>query len=289
MRPITHSVAKPLIPIAGKPILQHIIDPVLATPNIKATEIIFITGHLKEQIEEWVKEHYDIPLRFIEQKVQNGTADAIRLVEPYIKNEDMLIIFSDTMYDVDFEVIAEDKEAEGIIWCAEVDDPRRFGVVVHDEDRWMTEMVEKPDKPPTNLVNIGIYYIKDTKSVFSMIGILYENDVKTKGEYSFTDALDLMAKNGKKVRVVAAEGWHDTGVYETTLATNKEFCKRAGIKNSISSHATIEKSTLSNCIVMDGARVQGCDLKESIIGPRAVVKNFKGSLIVGSDAQINGS
>lgn len=288
MRPITHTTAKPLVPIAGKPTIQHIVDSVLATQGVEITEIIFITGYLGHQIEEWATKQYDLPMRFIEQKIANGSADAIRLAEPYAKDEDALIIFCDTLFDADLEVIAEE-EVDGVIWTAQVADPRRFGVVYHDEEMWMTDLVEKPDEPETNLVNIGVYYVRDTKSMFAMIDVLYQEEIRTKGEYNFPEALALMAKNGKQIKVHPVEGWFDTGVHAATLATNKEFCKRENKENGIHKTAIIEQSTLLNCIVMDGARIIKCDLKDSIIGSRAIVKHTKGQVIVGADSIIDGN
>lgn len=289
MRPITHTIAKPLIPIAGKPVIQHIIDTILNTQNIEVSEIIFITGWLGDQVVTWAEKQYDVPVRFVEQKIQNGSADAIRLAEDFVGDEDMLVVFADSIFDADLEVILEDEEADGIIWCSEVEDPRRFGVVNHDPDMWMTELVEKPDEPESNLANIGVYYIRDPKSVFAMIDVLYEEEIRTKGEYNFPEALDLMAKNGKNIRVQPVEGWYDTGVHGTTLATNKEFCGRKNMENSLHDSVIMENSTAFNCIIMEGARIINCDLENSIIGPRSIVKHTKGQVIVGSDAIINGN
>lgn len=289
MRPITHTTAKPLVPIAGKPTIGHIVDNVLATQGVEINEIIFITGYLGHQIEEWARKQYpDMPMRFVEQKVANGSADAIRLAEPFAKDEPALIVFCDTLFDADLEVIGEE-EMDGAIWTAQVPDPRRFGVVYHDEDMWMTDLVEKPDEPETDLVNIGVYYIRDTKSMFAMIDVLYQEEIRTKGEYNFPEALALMAKNGKHIKVHPVEGWFDTGVHATTLATNKEFCKRIGEENGVHETAIIEQSTLFNCIVMQGARIIKSDLKDSIIGPRSIVKHTKGQVIVGADSVVDGN
>ncbi len=289
MRPITHTLAKPLVPIAGKPTIQHIIDSALTIQGVEVSEIIFITGYLGHQIEEWAKKQYpDVPLRFIEQTVANGSADAIRLAEPHAKGEDALIIFCDTLFDADLEVIGEE-DMDGAIWTAQVPDPRRFGVVYHDEEMFMTDLVEKPDDPDSDLVNIGMYYIRDTRSMFAMIDVLYQQGIRTKGEYNFPEALALMAKNGKQIKVHPVEGWYDTGVHATTLATNKVFCEREGLENGVHATAIIEQSTLFNCIVMEGARIIKSDLKDSIIGPRSIVKHTKGQVIVGADCVVDGN
>jgi len=289
MRPITHTVAKPLIPIAGKPAIQHIIDQAFEIQGVEITEIIFVTGYLGDQIKSWVTKQYpDTKMHFVEQTIANGSADAIRLTEPFAKGDEVLIIFGDTLFDADLEVIAEE-DVDGAIWTAQVADPRRFGVVYHDEEMLMTDLVEKPDEPETDLVNIGVYYIRDTRSMFAMIDVLYQEGIRTKGEYNFPEALALMAKNGKRIKVHPVEGWYDTGVHATTLATNKELCAREGKENGIHETAVIEQSTLFNCIVMEGARITKCDLKDSIIGPRSIVKHTKGQLVVGADSIVDGN
>ena len=289
MQPLTHTVHKALLPIVDKEVLAHIIDAVVETPNLDVSEIIFITGHLEEQIQSWAEKHYDQPLRFVTQEVQNGTAHALKLVKDYI-DEDVLIIFPDALFDIDLEKINEIQDLDGIIWAQEVEDPQHFGVVAHDEDKHMTELLEKPLDPPSNLANIGIYYLKDHKSMFAMIDMLYEQEIKAKGEYNFPEALDLMAKNGKKILVEPVEGWNDCGRPETALATNTEYTKRAGIENRSTVHeeAVVENSTLFNCIVMQDARITNCDLENSIVGPGSVVKNTRGSIFTGSDARIEG-
>jgi dTDP-glucose pyrophosphorylase len=283
-------VHKALIPIAGKAVVGHIIDMVLETQGVEVSEIIFITGHLEEQIQEWAEKTYpEIDLRFVKQEVQNGTAHAIKLVQEYV-NEDMLVIFPDALIDADLEVIAE-KRTDGIIWTQEVEDARTFGVVAHDEDMIMTELVEKPDEPPSNLVNIGMYYIRDPESVFSMIDMLYEHEIRAKGEYNFPEALDLMAKNGKDIHVEPVEGWYDCGTLQNTLDTNKIFCQRKQIENqsTIADGAVMEQSTVFNSIILENARIINSDLENSIVGPKSVIKHTKGQVVCGTGTRIVGN
>ena len=289
MQPLTHTMHKALIPIVDKPVLAHIIDNVLETQGVEVSEIIFITGHLEEQIKQWAQKNYDVPLRFVKQETQNGTAHAIKLVKDYI-DEDMLVVFPDALFDADLEVIAEHQDKDGIIWTSEVEDARHFGVVAHDEDMLMTELLEKPQDPPSNLVNIGLYYVKDYQSAFAMIDMLYAHEIKAKGEYNFPEALDLMAKNGKQILVEPVEGWHDCGRPESTLQTNKNYTERAGIESRSTIHedAVITNSTLFNCIVMKDARITDSDLENSIVGPNSIIKHTKGVVFTGAQTRING-
>ncbi len=288
MQPLTHTVHKALLPIADKEVLAHIIDNVLETPQLEVSEIIFITGHLEQQIQNWATERYELPMRFVTQEVQNGTAHAIKLVKDYV-NEDMLVIFPDALIDADLQIITEREDLDGIIWTQEVQEPQHFGVVAHDQDRFMTELLEKPQDPPSNLVNIGVYYVRDYKSAFSMIDMLYEHEIKAKGEYNFPEALDLMAKNGKQILVEPVEGWYDCGRPETALKTNKEYTRRNRTENRSTVHedAVVTNSTLFNCIVMKDARIENCDLQNSIVAPGSILRNVQGSVFTGEKTRIH--
>src|SRR5438128_6659998 len=136
--------------------MDYVMD---AIAGLDLEELIVITGHLKDVVERYIVEHYDVKARFVEQKVQDGTAGAINLARPYVKGP-VLIIFVDTVFDADLS-IAKTTDADGIIWAKEVEDYQRFGVVVTDAQGNMTKIVEKPKEPISKLANIGLYYIKD--------------------------------------------------------------------------------------------------------------------------------
>ena len=137
LRPHTHLVPKPMLKVAGRPVMDWVMD---RLEGLDVTELIFITGHLKEQVEAFARAHYHIPSRFIEQKVQDGTAGAVNLARPYVKGP-VLIIFVDTVFEADLTLINR-TDADGIIWAKEVEDYQRFGVVVTDAKGYMTRIVE---------------------------------------------------------------------------------------------------------------------------------------------------
>ena len=139
LRPHTHLVPKPMLKVAGRPVMDWVMD---RLEGLGVTELIFITGHLKETVEAYAKDRYGYPCRFIEQKVQDGTAGAINLARPYVTGP-VLIIFVDTVFEADLSLINR-TDADGIIWAKEVEDYQRFGVVVTDADGYMTKIVEKP-------------------------------------------------------------------------------------------------------------------------------------------------
>ncbi|MFH1915824.1 MAG: sugar phosphate nucleotidyltransferase [Nanoarchaeota archaeon] len=317
LRPHTHTRPKPLMHVAGKPVLGHILDKIKAElPEVK--EIVFITGHLKEKIEEYVK-GYDFDCTFVEQKVTDGTAGAIRLAEPFC-NEPILIIFVDTIFDADLSAIEKcDKVgSDGIIWVKEVEDYQRFGVVLV-KDGFMTKIVEKPSEPISKLANIGLYYIKNYRSLFEKIAALYQKDIKTKGEYFLTDAFELMIQDKKRIQVIEVEGWYDCGKAETLIETNRVLLgkmnavkkgKDVKITNSviippvamedgveiinsvIGPYVSIAKGAIiDHCIIKDSiinerARLTRVELADSLIGEDAIIIDTSKKLNVGDHSEI---
>src|ERR671931_1992582 len=152
--------------------------------------MIYITGHLKEQVEAYARARYRIPQRFIEQKVQDGTAGAVNLARPFVK-EPVLIIFVDTVFEADLTLINR-TDADGIIWAKEVEDYQRFGVVVTDARGYMTRIVEKPSEPVSKLANIGLYYVRDWRVLFDGIAHVIKQPAGKGGEFYLTHALQHM-------------------------------------------------------------------------------------------------
>lgn len=164
MRPHSYVTPKPLLRVGGKPVMSYILDDLM---ELGVNEVVFITGYLKETIEDFVRTEYpDLHPHFVEQEVQNGTAGAVKLAEPHI-DEDVLIIFVDTLFDADLSFVRQlPDDVAGVIWAKEVEDYQRFGVIVTDADGNMTRIVEKPRDPISKLANIGLYYIRDWQLLF---------------------------------------------------------------------------------------------------------------------------
>src|SRR5260221_6681006 len=167
--PLTKRVPKPLVKVAGRPVMDYVMDTVR---GLDVEELIVITGHLKDVVEQYIVKHYDVPARFVEQKTLDGTAGAINLARPYVDGP-VLIIFVDTLFDTDMSLVTR-SDADGILWAKEVEDYQRFGVIVTDERGYMTRIVEKHDTPISKLANIGLYYIKDCKTLFDGIAELIQ-------------------------------------------------------------------------------------------------------------------
>jgi glucose-1-phosphate thymidylyltransferase len=215
LRPHTYSKPKPLVHVAGKPVLGHILDKLA---GLDLEEVIFIVGYLGEQIQEYVDTHYHFPARYVEQKELLGQAHAIWLAREHVR-DDVLIIFVDTIFETDLMAL-QSVEADGVIYVKEVEDPRRFGVAVVEGDR-IVRLVEKPATDEHRLAIIGVYYIKDSPWLMRAIEELMARDIRTKGEYYLADALQLMIDQGAHLIPKEVDVWEDCGKPETVLHTNR--------------------------------------------------------------------
>jgi glucose-1-phosphate thymidylyltransferase len=279
--PITRHTPKPLVRVAGRPVLDYVMD---RLDGLDVEELIFITGHLKEQIESFVTQRYDVPARFVEQKVQDGTAGAVHLARDYVDGP-VLIVFVDTVFDADL-TLATRTDADGIIWAKEVEDYQRFGVIVTDADGYMQRIVEKPSEPVSRLANIGLYFIRDWRTLYEGIDRTLAAP-KHKGEWFLTDAFQYMIDQGKRLLTANVEGWYDCGKVETVIETNRHLLAAgaAAIEVSLDGSnvvepirverdATVVNSTLGpNVVVESGATVENSALRDTIVGRGAVVRN----------------
>jgi len=311
LRPHTHLVPKPMLKVAGKPVMDWVMD---RLEGLDVEELIFITGHLKEQAEAYARSHYDIPSRFIEQKVQDGTAGAVNLARPFVTGP-ILIIFVDTVFEADLTLVNR-TDADGIIWAKEVEDYQRFGVVVTDADGYMTRIVEKPSTPISKLANIGLYYIRDVEALWR--GIDHTLAAPTnKGEYYLTDAFQHMIEAGKKILTAEVGGWYDCGKLDTLLESNEILLNKGharrrdfpgvtihdpvliegGVtveRSTIGPNVTLEAgtevtdSTLSHTLVGRNARIRGATLTRSMLGNDVVVESFAGSASIGDHSELRG-
>jgi len=314
LRPHTHITPKPMLKVAGKPVMSYVLDELKKLGNVE--QVIYITGHLKEKVEEYARAEMDVASVFIEQKVQDGTAGAIALAKEYV-NQPVLIIFVDTIFDADLTKV-KSVDADGIIWVKEVEDYQRFGVVVTDKDGNMTKIVEKPKTPISKRANIGLYYIRNWKLLYEGIDWVLKQP-KNQGEYFLTDAFQYMIDKGAKIRVIDVEGWYDAGKIETMLETNEAMLKRGRARKPksagdstiidpvyIEDNVTLKKSKIgpnvsigagsvldgvevSNSIVGAEAKITKSVLKNSLVGDYAVVEGVKGEMTIGDHSEVRSS
>jgi len=300
LRPHTHITPKPMLKIAGKPVIDYVMDDLQRLGNVE--QVIYITGHLKDKVEQYARAKYPFDAVFIEQQVQDGTAGAVALAKPYV-DQPVFIIFVDTIFDADLSVVNR-SDADGIIWVKTVDDYQRFGVVVTDADGHMTKIVEKPSTPISKRANIGLYYIKNWKLLYE--GIEWTlNQPKNKGEFYLTDAFQYMIDHGAKIKVIDVEGWYDAGEQGTLLETNRTILDKGGARRPTSIPAgvtvidpvyveddvTLSASTIGpNVSIGSGSRIEGSQLRDTIVGTGTTVSNsaLTGSMI-GDAAVIDGA
>jgi glucose-1-phosphate thymidylyltransferase len=310
LRPHTHLVPKPMLKVAGRPVMDWVMD---RLQGLNVTELIFITGHLKEQVEEYARARYPYPSRFIEQKVQDGTAGAVNLARPHVK-EPVLIIFVDTVFEADLTLVNR-SSADGIIWAKEVEDYQRFGVVVTDKDGFMTRIVEKPSTPISKLANIGLYYIKDVEALWKGIDHVLASPTN-KGEYYLTDAFQHMIEHGRRILTAEVGGWYDCGKLDTLLETNEILLKKGSARRKefpgvtiydpvlIQDGVTIERSVIGPNVTLEaGTRVVNSRLEHVIVGTKSVVldstlhhsmlgdrvsiRGLKGVATLGDDSEVD--
>jgi glucose-1-phosphate thymidylyltransferase len=314
LRPHTHLVPKPMLKIAGKPVMAYILEDLEKLGGVD--QVVYVTGHLKEKVEQYARTQFSLPAVFVEQTVQDGTAGAVKLAQPYV-DQDVLIIFVDTIFETDLSVI-KTTDADGIIWVKEVEDYQRFGVVVTDKDGNMTKIVEKPSTPISKRANIGLYYVKNWKLLYEGIDHVLTQP-KNKGEYYLTDAFQYMIDKGAKLKVIDVEGWYDAGKLDTLLETNRIVLDKGAarrpknVEASVTIHdpvyieddvtitnstigpnvtlgkgSRVESSTLTDTIVGSKGTIRHSQLHNSLIGDEVVIEGLRGELTVADHSEIRG-
>ncbi len=308
LKPHTHTAPKALLHVAGKPILGHIIDELIA---YDIRDIVFIVGFLGEKIIEYVEKNYNIKASFIEQKELNGLGWAIHLAKDHLTDEPVLIVLGDTIIDLDLEeVINSDYNAIG---TRIVDDPRRFGIA-EVENGFVTRLVEKPESSASNLALVGVYLIKSTDIFKECLDELIDKNITTRGEYQLTDALSLMLERKSKITAFNVDGWYDCGKKETLLETNKYLLSQIKTVNdypdvivippvyispsariinsiigpyvSVADDAFIESSIIKDSIISSSAEVRHCLLESSLVGNNSCYIGHYHKLNLGDSSEI---
>lgn len=271
MRPYTNNLPKCLLPVGGKTIIDWIVGD---TRPLAPTETIFITGYKAEAMDrylagkpEWGK------TRTVLQSDPQGLGQAISLALPYTgDDEPLLIILGDTLFDADLGRLAG--ENENVLYTYKVQDPRRFGVAVTDQNGRVERLVEKPQEFVSDEAIVGIYYIKDVKALRAALKHLMDNDIRTKGEFQLTDALQMMIEQDCKFRSAPVREWLDCGLPETLIQTNTWLLQNKYELNNINRVAVDQRDTIRNvklippCIIGNNVVLEDC-----VIGPNVAIGN----------------
>ena len=308
LRPHTYTIPKVLINVAGKPIIGHIMDKIIADGFDAATIVV---GYLGDKIKEYIADNYSISVDFVEQEERLGLGHAIYLSRHTISKDPVLIILGDTVFDVNLTAMTGGEFSS--IGVKEVSDPRRFGVA-ETTDGFISRVVEKPENPASNQAIVGLYFIKHPDILIECLKEMIKNNIRTKNEFQLTDALQMMIDRGEKLKTFPIEGWYDCGKPETLLETNKHLLNRnsthrvpegvvvippvfisptSTVKNSvigpnstIAAGAVVENSIIRNSIISEDATVHSALLEGSIIGTNAVVKGGYKRINVGDSSEL---
>jgi len=314
LRPLTLHLPKCLLPVAGNTIIGHILD---ALAELPVSEYIFITGYQADKVEDYIGKSYShLNSRFVLQDNPQGLGEAIHLCAPYLNElEPVLIVLGDTLFEADLKALAH---SESNILCTRVvQDPSRFGVAVTAPDGRISRLVEKPKSFVSNQALVGIYFLRDVAALCEALAKLMQNNIRTRGEYQLTDALQIMLDAGKTFYSGQIRGWLDCGKPDAMLETNRLLLSRrkpvtrpeypgttiiepcfiaedAKISQSIigpnvSLHegCTVEGTMLRDSVVAANCFIENSALERSILGESATVRRFHGSLNLGDHSQIN--
>lgn len=303
LRPHTLTVPKPLIPIAGKPIVQRLVEDIVKVAGEAVDEIAFIIGDFGKEVEENLKniaEGLGAKGSIYYQDQPLGTAHAILCAKESMEGN-LVVAFADTLFRADFSL---DASSDAVIWTKKVENPKAFGVVKKNAEGFITDFVEKPQEFVSDEAIIGIYYFKDGAYLRDELQYLIDNDIRDKGEYQITNALENMKNKGSKFTSGTVNEWMDCGNKNVTVETNGKILgfiaeeeelvsPKAKIENSeiippvfiapgahisnskigprvsIGAHTKVENSQLSDVLIQEESEVLNAKLSNSMIGNKA--------------------
>lgn len=308
LRPFTHTTPKALVNVAGKPMIGHILDQL---ESLDIRDVVLIIGYLGDKIVDYVKTNYRFNVEVAHQDELLGLGHAIYQSKPFVDDEPVLIILGDTIFDADLSSVKRD--CESFIGVKEVRDPSRFGIV-ETSNGHIARLYEKPENPVSNLAIVGIYFIRETRLLFDNLDRIINENLRTKGEYQLTDALQMMLEKNTRMRTLLIDGWFDCGKPETLLETNRRLLEGKSkpihapgsiiiepvfiadsvvLENSIigpyvtiADHCHIKRSVVRNTIINRNTVVKNMLLEESLLGENAVVTGQMLRLNVGDSSQI---
>ena len=297
LRPHTFDSPKTLLHVAGHPILDYLLEPLLHTPDL--SEVIIIVGDKGEQIREYVERCYDLPTTFLWQNEQRGLGHAISLANTHDNGEPVLILLGDKIFESGYQKIFQSSHT--VIGVKSVENPQACGIVETDGE-FITRLIEKPKNPPTDLVIEGVYYIQNSELLFHCLDEIIDKDIRTQNEYQLTDGLQLMLEYGESMQVEFVDSLH-CGTPDQLLDANRSLLQKREpqgyrFPNSviippvfIGEDAVVEKAVIGPfASIGSRARIVNAIIKDAIIHPNTEIQNaLINRSLIGSDARVHGS
>ncbi len=318
LRPQTWSRPKQLISLAGKTVIEHVLDTFSTLPVDLKIEFVFIVGYLGETIQAFMEEEYpDLTVHYVVQEEMRGQSHAIYLAREYI-NGPMIMVFADTLIETDLSFLDQEK-SDIVAWVKPVPDPRRFGVAEVGKDQQVTRLIEKPKAMDNNLALVGFYYFKNGQDLIQSIEKQMDQKVQLKGEFFLADAINIMLDGVScNMRIQKVNIWLDAGTFEAVLSTNRYLLdhgydntekakKRMGVNiippvyihpeaeveySVIGPHAVIEAgcqilgSIIQNSIVEKNTKIEDVILEGSMIGQNSRLKGGSYSINIGDNTEV---
>lgn len=314
LRPHTHTQPKALVPVAGKPILGHIIDSIT---DAGINELIFVIGYMGDKIQNYIVQKYaHLNVHFVVQTNKEGIGHAIWTAREHVsEGDEVLIVLGDTIFDINLKTMID--MPFSTLGVKKVEDPRNFGVVELDEEGFITRVVEKPLIPKSNMAMVGLYKIREAKQLMQALNYNIENNLRTHNEFQLTDGLMKMIAEGVKIQTFKVEDWYDCGKKEVLLATNTMLLNRRSSKEvpvfpntiiippvsiaencriqnsiigpnvSIGENTYVDHSILKNSIIGSYSQLEDVVLKDSLVGSDASLKGLSQSLNLGDSTEIS--
>ncbi len=298
MRPHTWSKPKPLVSMAGRTVLDYVLEQFDSVPKSLDVEYIFIVGPQGEQIREFMEErHPDKKVHYVVQAEMRGQSDALYQARQHLTGP-MVMAFSDTLVETDFSFLA-DEESDAVAWVKPVPDPRRFGVAEVDEQGYVTRLIEKPQDLSNNLVVVGFYYFASAERLLASIEEQMRRKITLKDEFFLADAVNLMLEDGARMTVKQVDVWLDAGTPDSVLETNRYLLDHGrgskeqpcgempgvtiiqpvfihetakiesaviGPHVSVGANCELKQVIIKNSIIGEGTRIQEMMLEGSLIG-----------------------
>lgn len=311
LRPHTWSKPKPLVTVAGKAMLAHVLDRVM---GLEPGKVVFITGYLGDQIETWARENYpDTELVFVEQPEMLGQSDALYRTREHVQG-DALMLFPDALFEADFSGLAA-KDVEGVAYTYYVEDPSAYGVAMLNDEGNITIIIEKPQEPVSHEAVIGIYYFKEWQKLMTAIEQQFERKIQLKGEYFIADAIQIMIDEGARFEIEQISVWEDCGNVEALLDTNRyllgaeppspaqrtgslivppSFVHRDAVLEdavigpyaSIGAGTLVRNSVIRDSIVEENSEVVDAILQRSVVGSKVTIQGSARSISVGDNGKV---